>query len=126
MIALYEASTLGERRPLENRDVMQGMLDHADIVITAWSGDELVGISRALTDYTYVAYLADLAVHIDYQKQGIGKELIEQTRRLLKPTCLITLLAAPLADDYYPKIGFTHHPRAWNLPPVVDPNKVDG
>ena len=52
VIALYEASTLGERRPLENRDVMQGMLDHADIMITAWSGDELVGISRALTDYT--------------------------------------------------------------------------
>lgn len=107
---------------MQNRKVMQAMLDKADLIITAWSDDELIGIARSLTDFSYVAYLADLAVHQDFQKLGIGKELIEQTRIHLEPTCMITLLSAPLANEYYPKIGFTHHPRAWNLAPLRDPD----
>jgi len=107
---------------MQNRKVMQAMLDQADLIITAWSGDELIGFARSLTDFFYVAYLADLAVHQDFQKLGIGKELIEQTRINLEPTCMITLLSAPLANEYYPKLGFTHHPRAWNLAPQEDPD----
>jgi predicted N-acetyltransferase YhbS len=113
VIALYRASTLGERRPVDEREVMKGMLENADVIVTAWDGDRLVGISRALTDYTYVAYLADLAVHVDWQRRGIGAELIARTKRRLEPGCFITLLAAPKANDYYPKVGFEHNPRAW-------------
>jgi predicted N-acetyltransferase YhbS len=86
VIGLYHASTLGERRPVADRHVMQGMMDNADVIVTAWDGETLVGISRTLTDFTYVAYLADLAVHVDWQGRGIGTELIEQTRRMLEPT----------------------------------------
>ncbi len=121
VIQLYQASTLGERRPVENRPVMEAMIQNANLIITAWDGDTLVGISRSLTDFVYVAYLADLAVHEDYQKNGIGTELISQTRAALAPTCLLTLLAAPKANDYYPRIGFEHHPRAWVIGPEVDP-----
>jgi GNAT superfamily N-acetyltransferase len=115
VIELYRASTLGERRPLGNRDVMRAMIANASLVVTAWDGDKLVGISRTLTDFAYVAYLADLAVHGDYQRRGIGKELIERTRLALDETCFITLLAAPKANEYYPALGFTHNPRAWML-----------
>jgi hypothetical protein len=31
------------------------------------------------------------------------------------PHTKIVLLAAPKAVDYYPHIGFTHHPQAWVL-----------
>jgi predicted N-acetyltransferase YhbS len=113
VIELYRISTLGERRPIGNRELIRAMLDNADIIVTAWDDAKLVGLARTLTDYSYVAYLADLAVHIDYQKQGIGKSLVEKTRQQLEPTCFITLLAAPDANDYYAKIGFVHHPRAW-------------
>lgn len=113
VIELYHASTLGERRPADDRRVMKGMMENADVIVTAWEGDRLVGISRTLTDYTYVAYLADLAVHVDWQGRGIGTELIERTKRRLDPKCFITLLAAPKANDYYPKVGFEHNPRAW-------------
>ncbi len=115
-IDVYRRSTLGERRPIGNRAIMGAMLEHADVLITAWEGERLVGLARTLTDFDYVAYLADLAVDEAYQRQGIGRELIHRTQAALKPTCFITLLAAPKANDYYPKVGFTHNPRAWMLP----------
>lgn len=114
-IDLYRRSTLGERRPVGRKDIFAGMLAHATLTLTAWDGDRLVGIARTLTDFTYVAYLADLAVDAAYQRQGIGKRLIEETRARLGSECMIVLLAAPLANEYYAKLGFEHNPRAWVL-----------
>lgn len=114
-IDLYNRSTLGERRPVDRPDIFEGMLKNADVTITAWVGERLVGIARTLTDFTYVAYLADLAVDSEFQKMGIGTRLIDETRQRLRPECMIVLLAAPNANDYYPKIGFEHNPRAWML-----------
>lgn len=113
--ALYEASTLGARRPINEPATFAAMIQHANLVVTAWDGEALVGISRSLTDFLYCAYLADLAVHQDYQRQRIGVGLIQHTRQALGPNAKIILLAAPAAVDYYPKIGFTHHPQAWIL-----------
>jgi len=115
-IDLYKRSTLGERRPIDRPDIFEGMLNNANLTITAWHGERLVGISRSLTDFTYVAYLADLAVDSDYQHQGIGKRLIHETKRRLGRECMVVLLAAPKANEYYPKVGFEHNPRAWVLP----------
>jgi predicted N-acetyltransferase YhbS len=115
VIELYRASTLGERRPIEERERMAKMLENANLVITAWDGDVLVGISRSFTDFAYVTYLADLAVRESHQRQGIGKELIRRTQVECGPQTKIVLLAAPKAVDYYPHIGFTHHPQAWVL-----------
>ncbi len=114
-IDLYQRSTLGERRPVHRRDVFEGMLRNADLIVSAWHGDRLVGIARTLTDFTYVAYLADLAVDSAYQRRGIGRRLVEETKRRLWPECMIVLLAAPKANDYYPKLGFEPNPRAWML-----------
>ena len=116
-INLYKRSTLGERRPVDRPDIFEGMLKHANLVISAWDGSRLVGISRSLTDFTYVAYLADLAVDAAYQRRGIGKQLIDETRQRLGRECMIVLLAAPMANDYYLKLGFQHNPRAWVLDP---------
>lgn len=113
--ALYEASTLGERRPINDPGTLEAMMKNANLVVTAWDGDELVGISRTLTDFVYVGYLSDLAVHARCQRQGIGVGLIEHTRAAMGPKSKLILLAAPAAVDYYPRIGFTHHPQAWIL-----------
>lgn len=114
-IDLYKRSTLGERRPVDRPDIFEGMLNNSNLTITAWHGERLVGISRSLTDFTYVAYLADLAVDTEYQRQGIGKRLIDETKRRLGRECMVVLLAAPKANEYYTKIGFEHNPRAWVL-----------
>ena len=114
-IDLYKRSTLGERRPVHNVQTFEAMLRNANLIITAWDSEKLVGISRSLTDFAYVAYLADLAVDQEYQRSGIGKQLIEETKARLGPECTIVLLAAPKANEYYEHIGFEHNPRAWTL-----------
>ena len=114
-INLYNRSTLGERRPIHNVQTFEAMLKNANLTITAWDGEKLVGISRSLTDFAYVAYLADLAVDQQYQRSGIGKQLIEETKMRLGPECMIVLLAAPKANEYYEHIGFEHNPRAWTF-----------
>lgn len=120
MIELYVDSTLGERRPVGERERMSRMLAEANLVITAWDGDLMVGISRSVTDWVYCTYLSDLAVRAKYQGQGIGKELVRQTRDAT-PEATVILLAAPKAVDYYPKIGMTRHESAWILRPGEDP-----
>lgn len=110
---LLNRSTLGERRPIEDIKCLQSMLDNADILITAWDSEKLVGIARSVTDFSYCCYLSDLAVDKEYQKKGIGKELIQQTQNELGPKCKTILLSAPAAVDYYPKIGFEKHPQCW-------------
>ena len=115
VIALYHACTLGARRPLDDRAIAADMLRHANLVITAWDGPLLVGIARSFTDFGYVCYLADLAVRDSHQRLGIGLELIRRTRAALGPRAKITLLAAPQAVDYYPRIGFTRHESSWLL-----------
>jgi len=114
-IDLYMRSTLGERRPIHNKETFEAMLKNANLTITAWDEDTLVGIARTLTDFAYVAYLADLAVDQQYQHSGIGKQLIANTQSRLGPECMIVLLAAPKANEYYEHIGFEHNPRAWTL-----------
>jgi GNAT superfamily N-acetyltransferase len=114
-LELYETSTLAERRPVDDRDIFAGMLEHANLVVTAWEGELLVGIARTMTDFGYVGYLADLAVRQTHQKRGIGIGLIQKTREKMGPRSKLVLLAAPKAVEYYPRIGFTQHPSAWVL-----------
>jgi predicted N-acetyltransferase YhbS len=99
-------STLGERRPVDDIERLAKMLRHANLVITARDNGKLVGVSRSLTDFAFCTYMSDLAVDIDYQKSGIGKELIRRTK-LETPTAKLILLAAPAAREYYPKTGMT-------------------
>jgi GNAT superfamily N-acetyltransferase len=115
VIELYNASTLGARRPVDDRTRFAAMLKNANLIVTAWEEDLLVGISRSITDFSYITYLADLAVRVSHQKQGIGKELIRQTQLHGGPQTTVLLLAAPAAEKYYPHVGFTHHPQAWLL-----------
>lgn len=115
VIGLYEASTLGERRPVAERDRMAAMLKNANLVVSAWDRDLLVGLSRALSDFSYVTYLSDLAVRVSHQRTGIGRELIRQTQKAGGPQTRVILLSAPAAINYYPHVGFTQHPSAWML-----------
>ena len=97
-------STLGERRPIDDLERLQKMLEFANLIITARDDGKLVGVSRSITDFGFCTYLSDLAVDKAYQKQGIGKELIKLTKNET-PDAILILLAAPAAETYYPKIG---------------------
>src|SRR5258708_9415080 len=112
VIELYQASTLGERRPIHDRERFGAMLKNANLVITAWDGPSLVGISRCVTDFSYFTYLSDLAVRVSHQKRGKGKELIHHTQVHIGPKTTILLLAAPPAQHTYSHLDFTHAPPA--------------
>lgn len=121
MIDVYIDSTLGERRPVDDRQRMARMLTEANLVITAWDSDRMVGISRSITDWVFATYLSDLAVRKGYQHQGIGRELVRLTRRAA-PEAMVILLSAPKAVEYYPRIGLSQHPSAWTLDPGQEPS----
>lgn len=101
-------STLGERRPIDDSERIKAMVENANLIITARDKNKLVGVARSVTDFVYCTYLSDLAVDEQYQKQGIGKELIRLTKKET-PKATLLLLAAPKAVDYYPHIGMTKH-----------------
>ncbi|KEO84261.1 GNAT family N-acetyltransferase [Tumebacillus flagellatus] len=92
------------------------MLRHANLHVTAWDGERLVGYARGLTDFAFDCYLCDLAVDPDYQKKGIGTALIQTVRDLLGEEVLILLLAAKAAMEYYPKVGFTEAKGGYWIP----------
>lgn len=74
-MALLKASTLGERRPVEDRECMEGMISNSNLIVSAWHNGEFVGIARSVTDFHYACYLSDLAVNKEHQQSGIGKQL---------------------------------------------------
>jgi ribosomal protein S18 acetylase RimI-like enzyme len=114
--AVLIASTLGERRPVDDLPRLHKMLRNADIIVTARDGGRLVGVSRAISDFVYCSYLSDLAVDAAYQRQGIGKRLIEETRAKTGDGVALILVAAPAAESYYPHIGMKQHKSCWIIP----------
>lgn len=108
------ASTLGERRPVDDLDRLDRMLRNAGIIVTARDGARLIGVARAISDFAYCCYLSDLAVDVAYQRQGIGKRLIEETRKRAGEGCTLILISAPAAENYYPKIGMTQK-NCWTI-----------
>jgi len=115
-IDLLVRSTLAQRRPVHDRCMIQKMLARADIIVTARSNEQLVGVSRAITDFSYCTYLSDLAVDEQFQRQGIGRELIRRTHEAAGLSTKLILLSAPAAQTYYPHIGMTRHESCWVMP----------
>ncbi len=121
-IDLLERSTLAERRPVNERETIRRMLKHADIIVSARADGLLVGISRAITDYSFCTYLSDLAVDLNYQRRGIGKELIRRTHEAAGHNTTLILLAAPKARTYYPHVGMQGHDSCWIIPRTPSPD----
>jgi GNAT superfamily N-acetyltransferase len=110
---LYAASPL--RRPIGDVERIRKMFEHANVVISAWDGERLVGLLRGWTDYAFDGYVCDLAIHPRYQKQNIGRRLLDEASGL-GPDIHWILLASPIAKDYYGHLGWKLLPNAWDLP----------
>ncbi len=118
-------STLSQRRPVDDLETIACMLHQADLIVTARAESGLlVGISRAITDFSYCTYLSDLAVDQAWQCRGIGRQLVERTHAAAGLNTTLILLAAPAARDYYPKIGMTQHDSCWIIPRRPPPSDL--
>ncbi len=104
IIEVYNSS--GIKRPTVNFERIQRMYSNSNLIISAWKDKELIAITRSLTDFCYACYLSDLAVKKEYQKEGIGKRLIELTQKEIGNNTALILLSAPSAMQYYLKVGF--------------------
>lgn len=114
--AVLVASTLGERRPIDDASRLASMLAGANVIVTARVEGKLVGVARTLTDFSFATYLSDLAVDRDYQGRGIGRELIQRTHAAAGLHTMLVLVAAPGARTYYPHIGLEPHDSCWMIP----------
>jgi predicted N-acetyltransferase YhbS len=103
IIDLYDNA--GLPRPTHDVVRIKKMYDHSNLIVTAWDNDELVGVARSITDWAWSCYLADLAVKSNYQKAGIGKQLIDLTKEKVGDQSMVLLLSVPTAMEYYPKVG---------------------
>lgn len=114
VIEVFQSS--GIRRPVNDSERIARMLKHANLTICARDNGKLVGIARALTDFSFCCYLSDLAVRKEYQLLGIGRELIKKVQEAIGDETMLLLLSAPEADSYYPHIGFEKVNNAWQIP----------
>lgn len=106
----------GIKRPFNDLKRLQKMIENSNVLITAWDNELLIGVARALTDYSYCCYLSDLAVDKDYQHQGIGKELVKLLQEHIGEEVSLLLLSSPTAMEYYPKIGFKKIENGFKIP----------
>ena len=114
---VLQRSGLGERRPVDRPEMMAAMTSGADVIVTARHADQLIGVSRAISDFAYCTYLSDLAVDRLFQRQGIGRRLLDETHKAAGTGTTLILLAAPAAVDYYPHIGMERHESCWVIRP---------
>jgi GNAT superfamily N-acetyltransferase len=101
-------SGLGAIRPVDDEKRLAAMLSGADLVVTARldrPGAPLVGVARCVTDFAWCCYLSDLAVSASVQGSGVGKGLLEETRRQLGPQVALILASVPEAVGFYERAG---------------------
>jgi len=103
-VQVLRESGLAERRPVDDDARIKKMCEYANLIVTARLNGKLVGVARSLSDFSFCTYLSDLAVSLELQPQGIGKKLIDETKKA-SPEAMLILLAAPAAIHYYPKVG---------------------
>ena len=112
--SLFIAS--GIKRPVNDLERIQKMIDNSNLTISAWDQDTLIGLARAVTDFSYCCYLSDLAVDKAYQKQGVGEELVRIVQKEIGEEVALILLSSPTAMNYYPKIGFNKIENGFIIP----------
>jgi GNAT superfamily N-acetyltransferase len=107
---VLNSSGLGKRRPVDDAARLAAMLANANLIMTARRDGELVGIARAMTDFSFSCYLSDLAVAETVKGQGIGAALVDAMREHLGPTVNLILSAVPEAVPFYQRIGMAPLP----------------
>ena len=99
---LYIAAGMGRKSPAD----IQTAFTNSMFKCFVYDAGKLIAVGRALADGFDASYICDIAVHPDYQGQGIGKQIVLQLVEFSKEHRKIILYAAPGKDTFYLKLGF--------------------
>ncbi len=123
ILALFESSGLGARRPVDDEARIAMMYGSSNLIVTAWDGDNCVGVARCANDNAYFCYVADLMVATPYQKMGLGRALLKETHEAAGGPDRVTMIleAAPGAEAFYERCGYRKSERAYVLPRTANP-----
>ncbi|QUD88673.1 GNAT family N-acetyltransferase [Phenylobacterium montanum] len=100
-------SGLGATRPLDDAVRIGRMLAHANLIMTARRRRDrrLLGVARCVTDFSWCAYVSELAVGAEAQGLGVGRGLLAAVQAELGPEVSVILLSMPDAVGFYERIG---------------------
>ncbi|GAA3018037.1 GNAT family N-acetyltransferase [Tetragenococcus solitarius] len=101
---LYQET--GFEKPLNDKKRLQNMIDHTPLVFSSWKDGKLLGLARCLTDFEYFCYLSDILILPSYQKQGIGRKLVNEIKQYLGTRVTLSLRAEDKATGFYERLEF--------------------
>jgi len=79
-------------------------------VVSAWDGDELVGLARAISDGVSTAYVSSVMVDARWRRRGVGREIMRRLMTGRSPRLRWVLHARDTARDFYRALGFVDAP----------------
>ncbi len=100
---LYKIAPLGDKSP----DKLKIVFTNSMFKYFVYHDKKLIGAGRALADGFDCSYICDVAVHPNYQGQGVGKAIIEKLINDSKEHQKILLYAVPTKEPFYAKFGFS-------------------
>ncbi|HEM3635702.1 TPA: GNAT family N-acetyltransferase [Streptococcus suis] len=107
VLALY--TSVGWTGYTNRPDMLQKALEHSLFVLVAFDGDRLVGLLRAVGDGYSIVFIQDILVLSTYQRQGIGRQLLEQAIAHFPNIYQLHLLTdnTEKTRSFYQALGFT-------------------
>ena len=104
-VAVLDATTMRSKRPLTNTARIGEMLANANFIVTAREDGVILGLARCITDFSWIAYCAELAVKESAQGRGVGAGLLKFIEDTLGPRVGLMLVSEPGAIGFYERIG---------------------
>ncbi len=71
-----------------------------------WSDDKIIGFLRYVTDGEFRAYIEDMVILPDYQREGLGQLLLEESLKDFEDIDVISLFCEEELIPFYEKVGF--------------------
>jgi len=103
VVALYRANGWSSA---EKPAQLMAALANSHALVTARSGGRLVGLGNAISDGHLVVYYPHMLVHPDFQRQGIGRAMMEALQARYAGFHQQMLTADGDAIAFYESLGF--------------------
>ncbi|MBE6123058.1 MAG: GNAT family N-acetyltransferase [Erysipelotrichaceae bacterium] len=108
-IEFLKHSDLGSQYPGENFDErIERLLSHANVSLVCRNEENrIIGVLLGLSDYAYWLFVTDLGVDREYERQGIGRQLMQEAHEMCggKSEIAVYLVANEKAIPFYEKLG---------------------